>query len=984
MTTPNDHRLFAPGRPVLALLLFASALNIPIARAQNAAVGALAGSVSNSATGQNLEGAEITVSPGNLSVFAMRDGRFIVPNLAPGLYTVTATYSGLDAKSVEARVTAGTVSNHDLGLSSSVYQLDKYVVEGEREGNALAITQRRNAGNVKEVISSDAFGSIADLNLGNFMLRLPGVSKEESEGEIIRIQVRGVDANLNALSIDGTRAANGSTRDFNRGSEIDKVPTDFIETIELTKAATPEMDADSIGGNINLKTKSALDRKGRRITYQFGNTYNLDQKSFRPLASVSYSDVLIQNKLGILVSASYNESHKPRDRSNIVYERTTATDRPAFFSASSWGEDRLKHKRAGFGVRFDYKFTPTTKIYFNTMFSRYEDQLNRRQAGLNTPAAPAGGNQSVNVRLVTNDITETVNQTLTLDQNHRFRDINTQSYAMGGESQIGGGKFDFTANHSPSKGTENRFIPDRALAGIGYRQDRSLTHNSLVLTQISGPDAADPRNYTMTSLDNRDNVSTDKIWGAQANFRKPLPTPVPLAVKTGIRWREQSRKQDQDRRLYSYVGPNGVVGPVGAANDDNLGRFLDPGYNYVTFAYPRNYWWLKLPELRESLRTEPQFYRENADTTTRDTLRNDGRASETVAAGYVQAEARLGPLMVITGIRGEQTDFTGHGWRQEITPAERARRAAFVGTVTPEETRRRALAEYFPTDGEGSYRDWFPSLHFKYNFTRGLVGRLSYSTGIGRPNFGQIIPTQSINNDTQTVTSNNPDLQPQYSRNYDATLEYYFEPAGLFSVGAFQKNIRNFIFRGSVGRLEPGNDIGEGYNGYLLTTDMNGGSAKIKGLEVSYSQQFSQLQAFGGRLRGFGAFANFTWLRTEGNYGTPGASRNGAQLPNFTPRSGNLGVSYIAHGWTVRAKWNYTGSRLQSFNNDPSQRVYNTVSKPVDLNIAYSVRRWLSVYADVINVFNTPTNHEFTYITDRKTRSDLYTTVIKFGVSGAF
>ena len=76
----------------------------------------------------------------------------------------------------------------------------------------------------------------------------------------------------------------------------------------------------------------------------------------------------------------------------------------------------------------------------------------------------------------------------------------------------------------------------------------------------------------------------------------------------------------------------------------------------------------------------------------------------------------------------------------------------------------------------------------------------------------------------------------------------------------------------AIGRLEPGNEVGDGYVGYLLTTDLNGGSAQIRGLEVSYSQQFSNLQLFGGRLRGFGAFANFTWLETEGNYGTPGAS----------------------------------------------------------------------------------------------------------------
>ena len=391
--------------------------------------------------------------------------------------------------------------------------------------------------------------------------------------------------------------------------------------------------------------------------------------------------------------------------------------------------------------------------------------------------------------------------------------------------------------------------------------------------------------------------------------------------------------------------------------------------------------WLKLPEYQETLRSSPQLFRENFDTSTRDTIRQDGKATEDVLAAYVMAEAKFGRLIVVTGVRAEETRFTGSGYKQEITPAEKARRATITGTLTPEETVRRALAEYFRTKGSGQYRDYFPSIHFKYNASKNLVGRASISTGIGRPNFGQIIPTMAINNDAQTVTANNPDLQPQYSRNLDAALEYYFEPAGLVSVGVFQKNLRNFIYRSNVGMIGPGDDIGEGYTGYALTTDKNCGSAEIRGLEVSYNQQFSNLPGF---LRGFGAFANFTWLQSEGNFGTPGAALKGRQLPNFTPKSGSAGISYIAHGWMIRLKQTYTGDRLVSYNDDPSRRTYNTVSQPTDLNLAYAVNRRLSVYADVINVFDRPTNHEYTYIPDRKTRSDRYTPVIKFGVSGAF
>jgi iron complex outermembrane recepter protein len=956
-----------------ALALFATSVTGQTPAA--GAPGAITGVVSNTATRANLEGAEVTLEPGNVSVITARDGRFVIPQVAPGTYTLTVRYSGLDPQRVQAQVTPGATSNYQVGLSSEIYQLSKFVVEGEREGNALAITQRRNAPNVKDVLSSDAFGNVADLNLGNFLLRMPGMSKEESEGEIIRIQVRGVNSDLSAVSIDGTRGSSGSTRSFSRGFEIDKVPADFIETIEVTKAATPDIDADSIGGAVNLKTKSALDRKGRRATYQFGNSYNMDQKSFRPMGSISYSDILVQEKLGVLFTASYNESHKPRDRSNIDFERTTDTDRPVFFSMSNWGQDQLKHMRAGLGLRFDYRVNEATRIYFNSMYSLYEDQLNRRQPTLSTAAA-------ANVVSFDELVTVTRNQTFSLNQNLRNRDIETYNFQFGGESNILGGRLDFTANYSPSEGEEHRFIPVRSVAGVGFRQDRSLDPRRPVLNQVSGPDVYEVRNSTMTSIDMPDIFSSDTIYGAQVNFTRPIQTRIPFTVKTGLRWRDQTREKDQNRRVRSYVGPNGVAGPVGANNDDNLDRFFDPGYTHVAFNFPHGYQFLKLPELMEAIRTSPQLFAEDYAVGTRDSVRLDSKAAETVTAAYLMGDFRFGRLGMVTGVRMEDTQFSGQGYKQEITPEERARRATITGTLTPDEIIRRNLAEFGNrTEADGDYRDYFPSIHFKYQFTPRLLGRLSYSTGIGRPNFNQIVPDMVVNNENLTISSNNPNLQPQYSENFDVALEYYFEPAGLVSVGAFQKNLTDFIFESDAGTLGPDSIFGEAYTGYSLRTEMNGGSAEVRGLEVSYSQQFSNLPGF---WKGFGAFANFTWLESEGDYGEPGASVSGTDLVGFTPRTGNVGISYLAHGLTVRAKMNYTGERLDSFNADPSRRSYDKESLPVDLNIAYALNRWLTVYADVINVFNTQTNHQFRYVPERTSRNDLYTTVIKFGVSGTF
>src|SRR5262249_36758425 len=132
-----------------------------------------------------------------------------------------------------------------------------------RTGGAASITKQHNANNVVNVVAIDAFGAVADGNLGNFMVRLPGISAEEtSNGDIIGIKVRGTPAELNSVNLDGVRvsaALNGFSPMGDRAAQIDMFPAEFIKEVEVQKALTPEMPADAVGGAVNLITKSALD-----------------------------------------------------------------------------------------------------------------------------------------------------------------------------------------------------------------------------------------------------------------------------------------------------------------------------------------------------------------------------------------------------------------------------------------------------------------------------------------------------------------------------------------------------------------------------------------------------------------------------------------------------------------------------------------------------------------------------------------------------
>ena len=249
---------------------------------------------------------------------------------------------------------------------------------------------------------------------------------------------------------------------------------------------------------------------------------------------------------------------------------------------------------------------------------------------------------------------------------------------------------------------------------------------------------------------------------------------------------------------------------------------------------------------------------------------------------------------MLAGVRVERTKTEGTGALQAITPEERARRTAFVGALTDAEIRRRTQAEFGGRQVRtGEYQNVLPGLHLKYALTPRLIARLGYATNIGRPGIGQLIPRTNVNFENQTITSSNPSLKPQTADNFDFSAEYYFEPAGTVSVGVFQKEIKNFIFTsgGATVAASADNGFNGDYAGYTLTTQYNGGSAKVRGLELNYSQQFTFLPGIFG---GLGAYANYTRMESSGNYG---AGNSIAVAPNpkgkvagFNPETANFGV----------------------------------------------------------------------------------------------
>jgi TonB-dependent receptor len=496
---------------------------------------------------------------------------------------------------------------------------------------------------------------------------------------------------------------------------------------------------------------------------------------------------------------------------------------------------------------------------------------------------------------------------------------------------------------------------------VGFTIEQSADEYFPTVRQTAGADWTKLSSYTENIYSRSGSAGWDHFEGASLNVKKDFATVVPTYIKLGARQRNQTRKLETTPWTGAYVGPDGVMGvnPVTGINDDNLAQFgiVSPrqmashsGY-YPSVPNPEH------PARNTQVFDEifvrsPQYFTRNLAADLQNRLTGDQKFAEDITAYYIMGNMDVGKLSVLGGVRVETTKVDATGALQAITPEERARRTAFTGVLTDAEIIRRNTAEFGGRQNrKGENRYILPGLHLKYTAFPGLVTRLSYATNIGRPSIGQLIPRTNVNYEAQTVSSSNPSLKPQTSDNFDLSAEYYFEPAGVVSVGFFLKELKSFIYTAGGATVATGADNGFGgeYAGYTYTTQYNGGSAKIKGFEINYSQQFTFLP---GIWNGLGGYANFTKMQAEGNYssGAAIALQPTPKIAGFNPTTGNVGLSYIRNKLTLRAQATYRGRYLATYNVNASRLVYFRERLRVDLKSAYQLSRRFELYLDVSNI----------------------------------
>lgn len=949
----------------------------------------LSGTVTNLATGRTLQGARVAIKSTSQEAITDSQGVYRFNEIALGDLTLVASYTGLDTVEVIMAVAAGAPNHRNIGLTAAIYTMEKFSVAGEREGLAQAIALQKVSNGVKNIISTDAFGSIGG-NPADLVARLPGVNTTGFEGDTRYVQIRGLSQNLGTVTMDGNRVADAAFAGSGRSYSFQMVSSDSFERIEVVKSPTPDMDGDSIAGAVNMVSKSAFDSSPqRRITGSIGGQWRpFDKREGEPKRdySLAYSEVF-GGKLGVSLNAAYRPHGSYQDDLASNREALPAdVTRARYLYGFSYRDFRMERVRSGISLKLDYKLNDQSRFFINAQFNKHieREQSYRAAWASNQEVATVGPTGQLTgtggiVPGYTDNFTEVrplVTSTLTINPGLLYLDSTTGNLSVGGVHRFNKWNIDYDAFRSLSKtdypGNRAMNLQARNIGFTLRTGDDPIDRFYPRFTQTAGPDVTKLSSYLSTGYNHNTTNGWDDYLGASFNATRKFDTAAPTSLKVGMRQRNQQRKLENKSFATVYVGADRVAGPNPATgiNDDNLLLFGQANLTqYGKMAQYPNFPFPLSPgrdnELAmETRRAHPEWFQDNVEANTRLPLTGNQIFNEDINGSYIQGDISLGKLNILGGVRFESTEVKAQGSLQYVSPAEAARRAAWTGTVTDAEQARRTTAEYSGRQTVlGTYRNVLPGIHFKYTPFKGMVTRLSYATNIGRPGIGTLIPSTNVNDVSRTISISNPKLKPQTADNYDLSVEYYFEPAGLVSAGVFQKDMKNFIFTSGGIYVADGasNGYGGQYAGYNVTTQYNGGSARVRGFELSYTQQFTFLPGF---WSGFGLFANYTKLQAEGYYGSGGAislTNNNTlstaptkELAGFVPTNANIGVTFIRSGLTVRVNMGYRGRFLSSYNANGSLLQYTEPWPTVDLRTAYKFSRRYEMYLDVNNVFNEP------------------------------
>ncbi|AZC64308.1 TonB-dependent receptor [Pseudomonas chlororaphis] len=802
-------------------------------------------------------------------------------------FTLTALAMAIASERLSAAEADSTKNTEHLEVVGQAASIDQ------------ALKEQRSADSIKSVVHADGVGQLPDENVAEAAQRLPGISVERDQGEGRFVSVRGLGPDLNSVTINGTLVPAPESK--RRAVALDVLPSELVQSLSVIKTLTPDMDANSLGGTVDVQSLSAFDHKGLFYTGSSEASYDQSTHQTSPKFSGAISDRFslgdgIDN-FGVAAALSWQKRDFGSD--NVETGGAWDFEQGAKLQELELRDYDISRERAGGGLNFDYKPDDLSSYYLRTLYSRYKDSETRNAASLEFAEPQAAGELG------------DAEGKRKLKQREETQEI--QSYVFGGERMFGLWTLSGQAGYSRSSEDSPGHIANAVFEGSDDFADSGFYDNDKP-RPIVGQGFYNPSNFSLDKVEWEKQRTTD----TEKNLRLDLARDYDLSgyasqVKFGGKVSRRNKDNDLDAWVYKDFDELGfsdeqlnLSGFQKGSVDYRLGRF-GPGISGGS-----------IKQLIGGLDRDAFF-----DET--ESRVNDFKIREDINAGYLMNTVDIDDWRFIAGLRYEGTEFEAKGT------------GATDGEFQSTETKRR-------------YHHWLPGLHARYQLDKNTQVRAAWTKAVVRPTFGQLAPGFVIDDDEASF--GNPDLKPLESSNLDLGIEHFMGRAGTVSAFVFYKDIKNFVYNTDLAGTGAWTNFSEAH------TFANGDSAKLYGLELAYSQKFDWLPApWNGLLLG----ANATFSRSDAEIkgfdaASGGNRKRSIDLPNQSDTVGNLMLGWENDKLSLRLSANYKSDYLYELAsiNDKAHDLHVDAQTFVDFSARYSLSKNLQLSFEAQNLTDEP------------------------------
>ena len=914
----------------------------PVASASARGEASVTGRVFDAATGQSLRGAVVRVQGTSAQDITTDDGRFQIA-VPAGSARITVEYVGLDSVTRTIDVAAGASAVADIGMTSEALSGDTILVRAAAAGQALAINQQRTADGIVNIVSEEVFGPTPDGNIGYALQRLPGLSvNTDQSGEPTGINIRGIEADYNSFQIDGNRLP---TSGGGRGFSTSAFSADGISNIEVIKAPTPDRDGDAIGGIINVVSRSAFERTGSAFKIDAAGVYSDLPDELGHAISAQYSDIFSlgggEDNFGISVTLSSYQTDRYSLNRDMDWVQVTPENNPTlgldqydeevwFMESSHWEYDTRVTETNTANIALDFRTDPLNSFYLRGFYS----QADRRGVKYETDIdIDTRFQDAIGGRKTYAELTPTYGRGTPGSSGSRGSrgwigtedDRETELYSInfGGRHEGTGSLLTYDLFYSQSQQTvtndnELNFVmePDDPWLVFEYELI-NVNRGEVIINQLGG-DPTDLSMVTEGELALNSSLRNEEVYSARLDYEHTFDFgSSALTLKTGGKYYRSSAVFDQVTEVYS----------------------TDEDFPYADVVVPTDQILLGGPKYFDVipangvalLASNPDLFEFEEEDSLEDSFFEDYDATEETAAGYVMGTLRTGIHTILGGVRYERVSWDNTNFRVSYLDGE--------ASFTPQET------------GD-SYGFWLPGIHFRHELMPNLILRESYNRSYGRPRLSELTAGRFENEDGDIVDGN-PNLRPAVSDNFDAQAEYYTDNGGLYSVGVFFKDVRNFSYDQvyNFNELdENGVPIPDEDGDFEYEVPQNGSSAKNYGIELIARQRLSFLP---GPLRGLSAGVSATFSDTQATYPNRTDGRD-LPLPGFSDFLFTGTLEWTWEGFNIRGDYIYRGDYVEGLGDSIESDEFFAAEQRVDLSASYSFDFGLRAFASVINLTNEP------------------------------